>query len=284
MPAAVAEILANRAARIGSQILHRSRIGRRRRHHNRILHGAVVFERLHHLRHRRALLPDRDVNANDVAALLIDDGVERHRGLAGLAVADDQLALPAANRNHRVDGLDAGLHRLFHRLPVDHARRDALNGVVTLGFDRTLAVDRFAQRVNHASDHGLAHRHAHDASRAANLVAFHDAGGFAQQHRAHLIFFQVQSDARNAALELDEFAGHHVLQAVNARDSVAHRNHRAGLGDVDRLIVVLDLLAQQARDFIRPNLSHNSFFKVPGAYWLPSFTRRRSNCPRTLPS
>ena len=49
----------------------------------------------------------------------------RDRGLAGLPVADDQLALAAADRNHRVDGFDAGLQRLFHRLPVDHARRNA---------------------------------------------------------------------------------------------------------------------------------------------------------------
>ena len=93
----------------------------------RILHGAVVFERLHHLRDRRTLLADRDVDANHVAALLIDDRVERDRGLAGLAVADDQLALAAADRNHRVDGFDAGLHRLFHRLAIDHAGRHALD-------------------------------------------------------------------------------------------------------------------------------------------------------------
>ena len=80
----------------------------------------------------------------------------------------------------------------------------------------------------------------------------------------------------DAALELDQLAGHDVFQAVDARDTVAHRNHRAGFGDVDRLLVVLDLLAQQARDFICPNLSHNSFL-IRRAYWLPSFTRSRSS-------
>ena len=79
---------------------------------------------------------------------------------------------------------------------------------------------------------------------------------FAQQHGADLVFFQVQRDAGNAALELDQLAGHDVFQAVNAGDTVAHRDHRAGLGDVDRLLVILDFLAQHARDFICPNLSH----------------------------
>ncbi|MBV8538234.1 MAG: F0F1 ATP synthase subunit alpha, partial [Alphaproteobacteria bacterium] len=43
--------------------------------------------------------------------------------LAGLAVADDQLALAAADRHQAVDGLEAGLHRLVHRLAGDDAGR-----------------------------------------------------------------------------------------------------------------------------------------------------------------
>ena len=48
-------------------------------------------------------------------------------GLAGLAVADDQLALAAADRDQRVDGLDAGLDRRVDALALDDARRDALD-------------------------------------------------------------------------------------------------------------------------------------------------------------
>ena len=126
----------------------------------------------------------------------------------------------------------------------------------TVGFDRALAVDRLTQRVDHAADHGFAHRNRHDAAGAADLVAFLDARVFAEQHGADLVFFQVQRDAGNAALELDQFAGHDVFKAVDAGDTVAHRNHRAGFGYVDCAFVVLNLLAQHARDFIRPNLSH----------------------------
>ena len=54
----------------------------------------------------------------------------------------------------------------------------------------------------------------------------------AQQHGAHLVFFQVQGDARHAVRELDQLAGHDLLQAVDAGDAVAHRDHRAGLGHV----------------------------------------------------
>ena len=136
--ARIAEELAHGAAGVGRQILHGRGVGRAGRNHDGVFHGAVVFERLHHLRHGRALLADRDVDADHVAALLVDDGVERDGGFAGLAVADDQLALAAADRNHAVDGLDAGLHRLLHALAVDDARRDALDRVRLVGDDRAL--------------------------------------------------------------------------------------------------------------------------------------------------
>ncbi len=60
----------------------------------------------------------------------------------------------------------------------------------------------------------------------------------------------------DAVRELDQFARHHLFQAVDAGDAVADRDHLAGLGDADRALVVLDLLAQNARDFVCPNLSH----------------------------
>jgi hypothetical protein len=43
-------------------------------------------------------LADRDVDRDDVVVLVVDDRVDRDRRLARLAVADDQLALAAADR------------------------------------------------------------------------------------------------------------------------------------------------------------------------------------------
>src|SRR6185369_13105211 len=252
----IAEVFAHRAARIRCDVLHGRGIGRCGGHDDRIRHGAVGFECLDHLRDGGTLLPDGDVDANYAAVLLIDDGVERDGGLTYLAVADDQLALAAADRNHGVDGFDAGLHWFAHRLPVHDAGRQTLDGVELLGLDGTLAVNRLAERVDHAAHHGFAHRNRHDAAGAANLVAFLDASELAQQHRADLIFFQVERDTGNAALEFDQLAGHDVLQAVNAGDTIAHRDHRAGFRDVHRTVVVVNFLAQQARDFICPYLSH----------------------------
>ena len=48
--------------------------------------------------------------------------------------------------------------------------------------------------------------------------------------------------------KLDELAGHRVLEAVDARDAVADREHGAGLGDVDLAAVLLDLALQDVGD------------------------------------
>jgi hypothetical protein len=53
----------------------------------------VLAQRLDGLRDRRALLPDRDVDALHALTLLVQDRVDRDGRLAGLAVADDELAL-----------------------------------------------------------------------------------------------------------------------------------------------------------------------------------------------
>ncbi len=68
--------------------------------------------------------PIGDINTEDAEALLIDDGIDGNGGLAGLPVTDDQLALAATDRNHRVDGLDAGLQRFANRLTGVHAGSD----------------------------------------------------------------------------------------------------------------------------------------------------------------
>src|SRR5207237_205191 len=54
--------------------------------------------------------------------LLIDDRVDGDDRLAGLAVADDQLALTTHDGSQRVTGFDARLQRLAHPLAGRYAR------------------------------------------------------------------------------------------------------------------------------------------------------------------
>ena len=142
-------VLAHGAAGVGGEVLERGRVAGRGHHHHRVLERLVRLEGGHRLGHRRVLLADGDVDALHALAGLVDDGVDGDRGLAGLAVADDQLALAPADRRHGVDGLDAGLHRLGHRLAADDARRLDLHAAGLGAVDRALAVDRLAQGVDH---------------------------------------------------------------------------------------------------------------------------------------
>ena len=252
----VAEVLAHGARRERSEVLHRRRLGRGGRDDDGVRHRAVLLQRFDDLRHRRALLPDGAVDADQVLARGVDDGVQRDGRFASLSVADQQLALAAPDGNHGVDGLDAGVHRLAHALSVDDARRQPLHRQRVCGDDLPPVVDRFAQRIHHAPDHSLAHRHGHDGACALDFVALFDLGVVAQQHGAHLGLVQVHGQSGHAVGELDQLARHHFVQAMHARNAVAQRDHRADLIHLDALLVVLNLLAEQRGYLVRVDLCH----------------------------
>src|SRR5262249_33436850 len=184
-----------------------------------------------------------------VDRLLIDERVDRYRGLAGLAVADDQLALAASDRHQRVDGLQPGLHRLLSLAARDDAWRLDLDQATLGGLDRALAVDRVAERVDHAPQQALAHRHIDDRAGALDGVAFPDAHVVAEDHDADIVALQVQRHALDAAGELDHFAGLHAVQAIDTRNAVADRQHLAHLGDFGLGAEIGDLLLENGRDF-----------------------------------
>ena len=56
--------------------------------------------------------------------------------------------------------------------------------------------------------------------------------------------------------KLNQLAGHDLVEAVNARDTVAEGDDRADLVDLDALLVVLNLLAKQLCYLICLNLCH----------------------------
>ena len=118
----VHEELGHRAAGVRGDVLDRGRVAGAGGDHDRVVHGAVAAEDVDDGGRRRFLLGDRHVDADDARPLLVEDRVDGDGRLAGLAVADDQLALAAADRDHGVDRLDAGLQRLVDRLPFGDAR------------------------------------------------------------------------------------------------------------------------------------------------------------------
>ena len=228
----VAEILAHGAAGVRGHILHGCRLGGRRRHNNGVVHRASFFQRAHHVFDGRGLLTDCHIDANHVLAFLIDDGVNRHSGFPRLAVANNQFTLAAPDGHHGVNGFQAGLHRLAHRLARNHAGRHFFNHVRLLGADRPLAVNRLPQGIDHAPHQFRTDGHIQNAPRAFDGVALGHVLVRAKNHGAHGIALQVERQAiRDLTIgrrrKLQHFALHGFRQTVYAHDAVCHRHHGA---------------------------------------------------------
>jgi len=226
----IAEVLAHRAACERRDVLERGRIGRPGDDDDGVIEGAMLFERRDDLRDRGLLLSDRDVDAGQILALLIDDRVDRDRGLAGLPVADDELALAAPDRGHRVDRLDPGLYRRVDVLPGDDPRRDDVDAPRLLRRDRALAVDRPPQGIDDAADERLADRHRRDPSGRTDLVALFDLLILAQDDRADRVLLEVEGEAEHVVSEVEQLARHAAGETVDARDAVAHLDDRTDVG------------------------------------------------------
>ena len=149
----------------------------------------------------------------------------------------------------------------MHRLAGDDAGRLDLDLAHRLGGDRALAVDRLAERVDHAADELVADRDRGDLAGALDLVVLADLLVLAEERDADVVFFEVEDDALDVVRELEELTGHGAGEAVDARDAVADGEHGAGLDDRDLLIVLLDLLPDDLRDLFGFDV-HLSLYSV----------------------
>ncbi len=200
------EILADSGAGIRRDILLRRTVCCGGGNNDAVIECAVFLERAAQARHCGCLLADGNVNADHILPLLVQDGVDGNGGLAGLAVADDQLALTASDRHHRVNGKNAGLHRLVYRLTRYNTRSLSLDRTALGRFNRSKAVNRFTEGVDRAANHRIADRNVSRASGAADRRAFMQAVLAAEQYHADAVAFEVKHDAVHAGVKLHQFA------------------------------------------------------------------------------
>ena len=173
-----------------------------------------------------------------IAGALVDDGVYGYGCLSGLAVADYELALPAADRNHRIYCLDAGLEWFVHGFAEDYSRGLALKRHQdAFSADFAKPVERRADRVHNPADKSFARRNGGDYTQAAHLHVFADQVRLAHKHDADIVFLEVHDDALDAGLELNELAHLGVRQTVYSCYTVTYAQYGTYLlifwGDVD---------------------------------------------------
>ena len=196
-------------------------------HHDGMAHGVVFFQNSHHLGHLALLLADGDIDADKVAAALVNNGVQGDRGLTGGAVADDKLPLPSTYGNHGVNGLYAGLNRGVYRLAHHHVGSHLLHGPSATGIDRALAIQWPSQGVHHAANQGIAYGNLDNLTGGTDLVAFLDGVGVTQNGGADQVGLQVEGQTQDVVAEVQQFVGADTLQALDAGDTITHLDHGA---------------------------------------------------------
>ncbi len=263
-------VLPDRATGVGGEVLERAGRRRGRVDHHRVLHGVVVLECRHHLGHRRSLLADGDVDALHVLAALVDDRVDTDGGLAGLAVTDDQLALAATDRDHAVDGLDAGLERLVDRLTVDHTRRLHFEPTGGVALDRALAVERDAERVDDPTQQPVAHGDREDAPGRLDGVALLDVGGIAEDGGADGAFVEVQRQPQQAAGKFEQLVHRHAGETLDPGDAVADLDGVPDLLRAQLGLEIREVLLEDRRDLAGVDLDVS--------HWLPSCSLSADVC------
>ena len=204
------KIFAHRASRVRSDVLERAGFGSGRRYDDRIIHRSVLRKRLHKGGHCRTLLSDSHIDTDHVLALLVDDRIQGKCGFSGLAVADDQLTLSSADRDHGVDRLDTGLQRFFDRLPVADSGSRTLHRTELRRLDRPVAVDRLSQSVDDSSDHRIADGDGHDFAGTFYRLAFADLLIVAENNDRNAVLLQVLRHAEASVFKFQQLAGHTV--------------------------------------------------------------------------
>ena len=233
--AAVHPVLTDCGTRIWCEVLEACGVGCWGSNDGGVLHRAVLFQGGLHSRDRGRLLADCDVDATDLLGdvtgcpvfTLVQDGVDRDGGLTGLAVANDQLTLATADRDHRVDRLQAGLQRLINRLTLGHRWSLQFKRATAFSLDLALIVNWLTQRVNYTAQEFVTDWHGENLSGAVDLLALFNTFKVTQDNNTDFTAVQVLGQAQGSVFKTNQFVRHHggktlyVGNAVSCRDNVS---------------------------------------------------------------
>ena len=110
----------------------------------------------------------------------------------------------------------------MHRLARDNAWRLDFDAHVFGVFDRALAVDWVAERVNDAAEQALTNRYVHNRACALDRVALADRAVITENNDTNIVVLEVQGHALDAPQEFNHFTSLNVVQAVDPGDTITH--------------------------------------------------------------
>ena len=229
VPARFHEMLRDAGRGVGGDVGEPGRVVAFGHDDDGVIHGPVFAQVGDDLGDGGRALADGAIDAQHILVALVQNGVDRDGGLAGLPVAEDQFALAAADRNERIDDDDAGLQRHGDGSAVHDRPGRAFDGQALAGGDRPFAVERPAQGVDDAPDQSIAHRHVHHATRALDLVARVQMLAFAEEHDADFVRIDVERDAVQIAGKLHQLLEAHARKARDLGDADGDAGDRAHL-------------------------------------------------------
>src|SRR5437588_2873297 len=251
---ALHDLFTHGASGIRREVLQRCRFRSSRHDDDGMLHRAVLFQDGLRASNGRVFLTDRHIDADQVLALLVNDGIDSDSCLTRLAVTDDQFALTTTNGDHAVDSLDTSLYRSIHRLACYHTRGHTLYRAIFIGNNRPSVVDWLAQGVYHAADQCVTYRYRDNAARCTYLVIFTKMCVITQDGATDRFLFKVKGHAHDPGTwKFYQFEIFHILQAVDASDTILHGDDSADAsGFCFASTEARDVFLDDGADFVSP--------------------------------
>ena len=184
---------------------------------------------------------------------MVEDRVDGNGGLAGLAVANDELTLATANWGHGVDSLDARLQWFVHRLAANDAGGLDFHTAERVGVDWSLAVNWLTERVDHAAQQAVANWHGQNTSRCLDDLVFFQGIDETEHDGTNGVFVQVHGEAKRSVFELQELVHGAGWQTRHAGDTVADFDNASDHLRASGGLEVGDVALERRGNFIGAN-------------------------------
>ncbi len=106
-----------------------------------------------------------------------------------------------------VDGLEAGLHGLVHRLARDNTGSLELDSLSLVGDDGTLTVDGLTESIDDAAKHAGANWHVDDGTGSLDNISFLNFSIVTKHDNTNVVGFEVKGHTLDAGVELHHLTG-----------------------------------------------------------------------------